>query len=38
MDIETFKEELTSKLKDYAYLWQDELYIEDSHSMNIMTM
>ena len=31
MDIETFKEELTSKLKDYAYLWQDELYIEDSH-------
>lgn len=31
MDIETFKEELTSKLRDYAYLWQDELYIEDSH-------
>ena len=31
MDTETFKEELTSKLKNYAYLWQDELYIEDSH-------
>lgn len=31
MDTETFKEELTSKLKNYAYLWRDELYIEDSH-------
>ena len=31
MDTRAFEQEFVGKIKNYAYLWQDELYIEDSH-------
>lgn len=31
MDTRAFEQEFVGKIKNYAYLWQDELYIEDTH-------